>query len=76
MLAGLGLLSGLYLLASRFGLLAGTVREGVDPTTQSWGLNATGWGLVLLPFVVFAVGMALGRVGGRSRSAAFEDVLS
>ncbi len=74
--AGLGLLSGLYLLASRFGLLAGTVRDGVDPTTQSWGLNATGWGLVLLPFVVFAVGMALGRVGGRSRSAAFQDVLS
>ncbi len=75
-LAGLGLLLGLYLLASRFGLLAGTVRDGVDPTTQPWGLNATGWGLVLLPFVVFAVGTVLGRVRGRGRAAAFSDVLS
>ena len=51
-LAALGLLIGLYLLMSRFGLLAGTVAEGVDPTTQAWGLNTTGWVLVLLPFAV------------------------
>ena len=38
-LAALGLLIGEYLLMSRFGLLAGTVAEGVDPTAQSWGLN-------------------------------------
>ena len=39
------------------GLLAGTVQDGVDPTAEPWGLNATGWTLVLLPFVMFAVGM-------------------
>ncbi|WP_448616540.1 APC family permease [Modestobacter sp. URMC 112] len=59
-LAGLGLLTGLYLLVSRFGLLAGTVPEGVDPTVTAWVLSATGWTLVLLPFVVFLVGLAWG----------------
>ena len=48
-LAALGLLLGEYLLMSRFGLLAGTVAEGVDPTTQSWGLNLLGYTLVFLP---------------------------
>jgi amino acid transporter len=57
-----GLGAGLYLLMSHFGLLAGTVAKGVDPTTQSWGLNTTGWILVLAPFVAFAVGCVVGRV--------------
>ena len=39
---------GEYLLMSRFGLLAGTVAEGVDPTTQAWGLNTMGYVLFLL----------------------------
>jgi amino acid transporter len=59
-LAGLGLLTGLYLLVSRFGLLAGTVPEGVDPTVTAWRLSATGWTLVLLPLVVFLVGLVWG----------------
>ena len=59
-LAFCGLVLGLYLLMSRFGLLAATVKEGVDPTTQSWGLNATGWTLILLPFVMFLVGVLVG----------------
>ena len=59
-LAIIGLALGLYLLASRFGLLAGTVQDGVDPTTESWGLNATGWILVLTPFVMFVVGLVVG----------------
>jgi amino acid transporter len=59
-LAGLGLLVGLYLLISRFGLFAGTVPEGVDPATTAWTLNATGWTLVLLPFVALVAGIALG----------------
>jgi hypothetical protein len=50
----------LYLLISRFGLLAGTVAEGVDPTTQAWGLNATGWTLIGLPFVLLLVGTVIG----------------
>ncbi len=59
-LAIIGLAIGLYLLASRFGLLAGTVAEGVDPTVESWGLSATGWILVATPFVMFVVGLVVG----------------
>ena len=59
-LAAIGLLAGLYLLTSRFGLLAGTVAAGVDPATQAWGLSGTGWLLGLLPFVVLVGGTALG----------------
>jgi amino acid transporter len=61
-LAFVGLVIGEYLLISRFGLLAGTVQDGVDPTMQAWGLNATGWILVLLPFVVFVGGWIFGLV--------------
>jgi amino acid transporter len=64
-LAGLGLLAGLYLLISRFGLLAGTVPDGVDPSVTAWRLSATGWTLVLLPFVVFVVGLCIGTVLSR-----------
>ena len=62
---------------SRFGLLAGTVAEGVDPTTQSWGLNTTGWVLILLPFAVLLVGMAVGAVRRRDENAdAVRDLVS
>lgn len=57
-----GLVLGAYLIMSRFGLLAGTAAEGVDPTTQTFGLSTTGWTLVLAPFVVFLVGMVIGAV--------------
>jgi len=57
-----GLMVGLWLLASRFGLLAGTVKAGVDPTTQPWGLNLTGWVLVIAPFVMFVVGTIVGKL--------------
>ncbi|MGD9957025.1 MAG: APC family permease, partial [Candidatus Nanopelagicales bacterium] len=67
-LAIIGLALGLYLLASRFGLLAGTVQEGVDPTTEAWGLNATGWILVLTPFVMFVVGLVVGAVRKKSET--------
>jgi len=59
-LAFVGLIFGVYLLMSRFGLLAGTVAEGVDPTAQQWGLNGTGWTLVLLPFAMLALGAVVG----------------
>ena len=67
-LAALGLLLGEYLLMSRFGLLAGTVAEGVDPTTQSWGLNLLGYTLVFLPFVVFVLGAIVGTVRRRGEN--------
>jgi amino acid transporter len=76
-LAAIGLLVGLYLLMSRFGLLAGTVAEGVDPATQAWGLNATGWVLVLLPFVVLAAGAAVGAARRREENEdAVRDLVS
>jgi amino acid transporter len=68
-LAGLGLLTGLYLLISRFGLLAGTVPEGVDPTVTAWRLSATGWTLVVLPFAVFLVGLVWGTALSRRQGA-------
>jgi amino acid transporter len=70
LLAAVGLALGEYLLMSRFGLLAGTVAEGVDPTTQAWGLSALGYTLVFLPFIVFAVGTAVGVVRRRGENAA------
>jgi amino acid transporter len=59
-LAIVGLVLGAYLVMSRFGLLAGTAAEGVDPTAQSWGLSTLGWFLVLLPFITLAIGLLVG----------------
>ena len=67
-LAALGLLLGEFLLMSRFGLLAGTVAKGVDPTTQSWGLNILGYTLVFLPFAVFILGAVVGTVRRRGEN--------
>ena len=67
------LAAGAYLVMARFGLLAGTVAEGVDPTTQSFGLSTTGWTLVLAPYVVFVVGMLVGQV---RRKAENEDAVA
>ena len=55
-LATIGLVLGEYLLMSRFGLLAGTVADEVDPTVTPWGLSIIGWVLVLLPFALLGVG--------------------
>ena len=68
-LAAIGLLVGEYLLMSRFGLLAGTVAKGVDPTAQSWGLNFLGYTLVFLPFIVFILGTVVGTVRRRGENA-------
>jgi amino acid transporter len=69
-LAALGLALAEYLLMSRFGLLSGEVAEGVDPTTQTWGLNTLGWILVLLPFAVFVVGTIVGAIRRKGENAA------
>ncbi len=55
-----GLVIGEYLLVARFGLLAGTVAAGKDPTKDLFALSTTGWVLVALPFVMFVVGLAIG----------------
>src|SRR4051794_29126232 len=69
-LAAIGLAMGEYLLMSRFGLLAGTVAKGVDPTTQAWGLSVFGYILVFLPFNIFAAGTAVGTIRRRGENAA------
>lgn len=69
----MGLTVGLWLLASRFALLAGTAAEGVDPTAEPWGLNVTGWVLVLAPFATFAIGMLVGKARIRSEN---EDAIA
>jgi amino acid transporter len=75
-LATIGLGIGLYLLMSRFGLLAGTVTEGVDPTTTAWALNGLGWSLVLLPFAVFVLGFLYSSLVHRPKDELVRDVLS
>ena len=75
-LAAIGLILGEYLLMSRFGLLAGTVAEGVDPSVTPWGLNALGWVLVLLPFIVLLVGFVLSSTRKSVNEELLKDVLS
>ena len=72
-LAAVGLITGEYLLMSRFGLLSGTVADGVDPTAQSWGLSTFGYLLVFLPFIVFVIGTL---VGVARRSSENDSALS
>lgn len=77
LLATIALGLGLYLLISRFGLLAGTVAEGHDPTTQAFGLNTTGWILVALPFAMVVVGWLVGVVRRTSENEdAIKDLVS
>ncbi|TFC27352.1 APC family permease [Cryobacterium sp. TMT1-3] len=75
-LATIGLLLGEYLLMSRFGLLAGTVADGVDPTTTSWGLSTIGWVLVALPFVLLIGGYIFSRMQNHENDDLVRDVLS
>jgi amino acid transporter len=76
-LAIIGLGMAFYLVMARFGLLAGTVAKGVDPTTQQFGLSALGWFLVLLPVISLAIGLIVGAVRRNSEDAdALADLVS
>ena len=75
-LAIIGLVLGEYLLMSRFGLLAGTVAEGVDPTVTPWGLSPIGWVLILLPFALLIVGFIVSRIRRDVNEELLRDVLS
>lgn len=75
-LATIGLLLGEYLLMSRFGLLAGTVAEGVDPTVTPWGLSTIGWVLVALPFVLLIGGYIFSKLQNHENDDLVRDVLS
>lgn len=70
LLAATGLVLGVYLLMSRFGLLSGLVAEGVDPTAQQWGLSGFGYLLVFLPFIMFGIGTIVGTLRRRGENAA------
>ncbi len=71
-----GILVGEYLLMSKFALISGTAAEGSDPTKQDWALNATGWTIILLPFVVFLVGLLVGTSRrGRDNSKMVEEII-
>ena len=63
---------GLYLLAARFGLLAGTTSSGADPTADAWSLSPTGWVLLAAPFATFAITT----VAARARRTEALDVTS
>ncbi|WP_349898049.1 APC family permease [Parafrigoribacterium soli] len=72
----IGLALGEYLLMSRFGLLAGTVAEGVDPSVTPWGLSPMGWVLILLPFALLLVGFLISRARRAVNPEFLRDVLS
>ncbi|WP_231556330.1 APC family permease [Cryobacterium sp. MLB-32] len=75
-LATIGLVLGEYLLMSRFGLLAGTVADGVDPTVTPWGLSPIGWVLVCIPFVLLLVGYLGSALSKSENESLVKDVLS
>ncbi|HLP24026.1 MAG TPA: APC family permease [Microbacteriaceae bacterium] len=78
-IATVGLALGLYLLMSRFNLLASTAPEGVDPSLpeSAWALNTLGWFLVLSPFIAGAIGyvVAIARKSSENDEIT-EDILS
>ncbi|GAA3383737.1 APC family permease [Cryptosporangium minutisporangium] len=57
----IGLALAAYLIVARFGLLAGT-SSNPDDALKTFALSATGWTLVLAPFVVLVIGLVLGAV--------------
>jgi amino acid transporter len=76
-LAILGLVLAYYLVMARFGLLAGTVAKGVDPTSQTFGLSTLGWVLVLLPIIVLVAGALFGKLRSNEENAdAVADLVS
>lgn len=75
-LAAVGLVLGEYLLMSRFGLLSGTVAQGIDPATTPWHLSSLGWALVLSPFAVFCLGYAYSFLRQPPQAELIQDVLA
>jgi amino acid transporter len=75
-LALIGLVLGEYLLMSRFGLLAGTPAEGVDPTVTPWAQSPIGWVLILLPFALLIVGFLVSSTRRTVNPELLRDVIS
>lgn len=72
------LAGGLYLLMSRFNLLAGTVADGVDPSLpeSAWALSGLGWFLILLPFIAMVAGYIVATMRGDKNDALVKDFAS
>jgi len=72
------MLAGLYLLMSRFNLLAGTTAEGVDPSLpeSAWALSGLGWFFVLLPFLAMIVGYVVAGTRKNKNDALVRDFAS
>jgi amino acid transporter len=66
---------GLYLLMSRFNLLAGTVAEGVDPSLpeSAWALSSLGWLLILSPFIAMVIGFIAASTSSNKNDALVRD---
>jgi amino acid transporter len=72
------MLAGLYLLMSRFNLLAGTTADGVDPSLpeSAWALSGLGWFFVLLPFLAMIVGYVVAGTRKNKNDALVRDFAS
>jgi amino acid transporter len=72
------MLAGLYLLMSRFNLLAGTSADGVDPSLpeSAWALSGLGWFFVLLPFLAMIVGYVVAGTRKNKNDALVRDFAS
>jgi amino acid transporter len=70
-----GLAFGLYLLMSRFALLAGTTAADVDPTVTPWAQSMTGTVIMAIPFVALVVGYLIG-LARKENDEAVKDLVS
>ena len=70
-----GLAFGLYLLMSRFALLAGTTAPDVDPTVTAWAQSLTGTVLMAIPFVALVIGFGVG-ILGKENDSSIKDLVS
>ena len=72
------MLAGLYLLMSRFNLLAGTTADGVDPSLpeSAWALSGLGWFFVLLPFLAMIVGYVVAATRKNKNDSLVRDFAS
>ena len=72
------LAGGVYLVMSRFNLLAGTAAEGVDPSLpeSAWSLSTLGWVLVLSPFIAAVIGYVAALVNKKENAELVKDIVS
>lgn len=69
------LVGGLYLLMARFNLLAGTVKEGVDPSLpeSAWQHSGLGWFLILIPFIAMVIGFLVANASKNKHESISQD---